>query len=113
MAKVYGMPRCGRLCGRGARPLTRHHLIPRSQYQQRAVRPRFSQEEMTTWVVWLCLPRHGYVHAVFTERELASERNSVETLRAHPEIRRFVGWLAPKLMEFAPRVRAMKRSRRE
>ncbi|RKR04542.1 hypothetical protein C7446_1752 [Kushneria sinocarnis] len=90
------------LCGRAA-PLTRHHLIPRSQHGRRRFRRRFSRETMRTAVLWLCRPCHSHVHRVFGERELADSYNTYEALLSAPEIHRFAEWLADKPAGFKPR----------
>lgn len=44
----------------------------------------------------LCRPCHGFIHKVLTEKQLELEYNTVESLRAHPEIAKFVGWVAKR-----------------
>jgi hypothetical protein len=101
------------ICERSGLPLTRHHLIPRSQHQKRYARERFTREELLTRVTWLCAPCHKYLHSVFEERELGGTLNSLERLRDHPEVQRFAAWLGAKPAGFLPRVYTMKRPRME
>ena len=61
-----------------------HHLIPK--LKGGAHGPRVSLHE-------IC---HRKIHAVFTETELARRYNTVEALKAHPEIADFVTWLSGK-----------------
>ena len=109
---ITASERC-QLCERAGVPLTRHHLIPRSQHHKRYVRLAFSRDERLSRIAWLCAACHKYLHAVFEERELAMRLHSVESLRAHPEVRRFADWLGSKPPDFAPRVHTMKRPRLE
>jgi len=87
-----GAERC-ELCGRQIGELTKHHLIPRTRHRNKRLRKRFSLEEMKARVAWLCDPCHKTVHAVFTEKELEAEFNTLEALRAHPDVREFIKWL--------------------
>ncbi len=41
----------------------------------------------------LCPPCHKMVHAVLTEKQMAREYSTLESLAAHPEIGRFVEWV--------------------
>ncbi len=69
------------LCLRDVKDYTVHHLIPRSRAGSDGPR------------AILCKACHRMVHHLFTNRELASEWNSVEKIRQHPEIRKFVRWV--------------------
>ncbi|HJO34601.1 MAG: hypothetical protein SV108_04215 [Pseudomonadota bacterium] len=100
-------PVCG-LCARPAR-LTRHHLIPRRLHRQARFRRRYGREALRTHVLMLCSPCHRHVHAVLPERALGEHYSSREALLAHPDIARFVGWLAARPAELSPRVRRPRR----
>ena len=39
---------------------------------------------------------HNEVHAALTEAELAREWNTVEALRSHPKLARFIVWVSKK-----------------
>ena len=96
------------LCARGL-PLTRHHLIPRTLHGRKQIRRRFSRNELNSQILWICRPCHSKVHAVFAEKDLAEYFHSRERLLAHPEIRRFVEWLAGKPEGFKPKKQASRR----
>ncbi len=100
-------PACA-LCGRPTR-LTRHHLIPRRLHRQARFRRRFGGEALRTRVLMLCSPCHRHVHAVLPERTLGEHYHSREALLTHPEIARFVSWLAARPAELSPRVRRPRR----
>ena len=64
-----GMKRC-EICKRENVPLTKHHLIPKLEWR------RSSVEEGL--------------------REIIAEYNTIEKLRSHPEIVKFVNWIRGK-----------------
>ena len=55
---------------------------------------------------------HSEVHAKFTESELARNLNTVEALRAHPEMARFLAWVAKRPPEFHSRSAGGRRKRK-
>lgn len=86
--------RCA-LCGRGVRHLTRHHLIPRSRHRNKRTRRTFSREDLHR-TASMCSSCHRQVHRTLTEKELERDYNTVEALRSHPEIEKFVRWIERK-----------------
>jgi hypothetical protein len=82
---------CGRTMKRGT---TRHHLIPRTVHSNAWFKKRFTRQQMHATVDF-CLDCHRAVHdAVPSEKELGRDWNTVERLRTHPQIARFVTWVA-------------------
>ena len=84
------------LCKRADTELTRHHLIPRARHKKGEVRRHFDKAELTGRLALLCRACHKYVHTVLSERQLANQYNTVEQLLLHPEIARFVRWVAKR-----------------
>jgi hypothetical protein len=86
------------LCGRplGAR-VEKHHLVPRSRGGSETVN-----------VHPIC---HRKIHSLLSERELAAEFATVSALRAHPEIARFVKWVARRPPDFHRRTERVRRRR--
>jgi hypothetical protein len=80
------------LCGR-QKPLTFHHLIPRTCHRNKWFKKRFSKEEMRFRGVDLCYDCHDYIHKTFTEKELGRHYNTLEALSAHDGVARFVDWV--------------------
>ncbi|WP_254769159.1 hypothetical protein [Salinilacihabitans rarus] len=72
------MPEC-ELCERAVAATTRHHLIPKNRTGSPTVD--------------LCQPCHDQVHAVFTHHDLKQYYHTVERLREHEEMAKFVRWL--------------------
>ena len=81
------------LCDRQIPPGLRdaHHLIPKSR-----------GGSVTVNMHRAC---HKQIHALFTETELARQYPSVQALRAHPEIIRFINWIRQKSNDLNPPAR--------
>jgi hypothetical protein len=77
------------LCNRElAEPLVRHHLIPPS---------KGGRDTPTVTMHKICQAK---VHAVFTETEQKSYYHTVERLKEHEEINKFIKWVSKKEPEF-------------
>lgn len=87
-------PVCG-LCGRpippGA-PQSLHHLVPKL---------KGGTHGPTALLHHLC---HREIHATLSEAELARGYATLEALRAHPRLARFVEWVARRPPGFASKV---------
>lgn len=66
----------------------RHHLIPRQKGGKKGP----------------CVDIHRFchtkIHSIFTNAELAKKYNTVEALRAHPDIAKFIEWVKEKPSSF-------------
>jgi hypothetical protein len=100
--------RCCALCGRVTPQLTRHHLVPRSVHGRSRTQRSFTRNERLM-VVFLCRACHKQLHAVFTKSELATEYSSIKALAAHPEMARFIQWVARQSPTVDVRVRPRRR----
>jgi 5-methylcytosine-specific restriction enzyme A len=78
---------CERPIPEGARP-SRHHLTPRLKGGARLG---------TVLLHQIC---HNAIHARFNEAELARRLSDVPSLRAEPEIARFLDWVRNKPPDF-------------
>jgi len=96
------MPTCA-ICGR-EEVLTRHHLIPRTRHSNKRNKKEFNRREVKA-TVGICRPCHSQIHAVLSEKDLEREWNTVEKLRAHPEIAKFGEWIANRPRGFKAQVR--------
>lgn len=67
------------LCGRPNDDATEHHLVPKS---------RGGKITKT-----LCRDCHKAIHAVFTNAELETTYNTVESLMSHPELAKMIGFI--------------------
>ncbi len=82
------------LCGRPVPPhvpQSRHHLIPRL---------RGGKGGATVLLHQVC---HNQIHATLGETELAQSYNTIEALRAHPDLAGFIAWVATRPPEFTSR----------
>lgn len=81
------------LCDRPIPPHLRdaHHLIPKSRGG--------------VDTVFLHRACHKQVHALFTETELEKNYSSMNALREHPELARFIKWIQDKPSNFNPPTR--------
>lgn len=78
------------------RGTTRHHLIPRTVHSNAWFKKRFTREEMCR-TADVCRECHDAVHrAVPSEKELGRDWNTLDRLRSHPEIAKFVAWVAKR-----------------
>lgn len=91
-------PLCGRPIPQGA-PASQHHLVPKLKGGKRGE---------TVLLHAIC---HKEIHAACTEAELAREFNTIEALRAHPRLARFVAWVAKRPPGFTSKVPGARRRR--
>jgi hypothetical protein len=90
------MPDQCQLCRRRVAELTTHHLIPRARHGNKRNRKQFDREDVRTRTIDVCRPCHKNIHAVLTNKELEREYNTLEALKSHPDIDRFIRWVASK-----------------
>jgi hypothetical protein len=77
------------LCNRElAEPIVRHHLIPPS---------KGGRDTPTVAMHKICQAK---VHAVFTETELKNYYNTVDRIKEHEDITKFIKWVSKKELEF-------------
>ncbi len=83
------------LCGR-VRPLTFHHLIPRSVHANKWFKERHTREEMARGID-VCRDCHSAIHRfVPSEKTLARDYATKEQLLTHPELAKFVAWVSTR-----------------
>ena len=77
------------LCNRElAEPIVRHHLIPPS---------KGGKDSSTVPMHKICQAK---VHTVFTETELKTYYHTVDRLKEHDDIAKFIKWVSKKELEF-------------
>ncbi len=79
-ATPAGEPRACELCLREPLRFTEHHLVPRSRGGKHGPK------------ALLCPTCHRQLHAMFSEKTLANELNSIARLRAAPGFAAYLKW---------------------
>ena len=92
-------PLCGRPIPPGV-PQSLHHLVPKLKGGKGGPVVRLHQ---------IC---HNEIHATLTEAELARDYATVEALRAHPRLGRFINWVAKRPPTFHSRTAGKGRRKR-
>lgn len=90
------------LCGRPIpddAPQSRHHLIPRL---------RGRKGGPTVLLHEIC---HREIHASLSETELARDFSTIDALRSHPRLAKFITWVQKRPPEFRSRVPGKRRNR--
>lgn len=91
------------LCERETR-LTFHHLVPRSLRSKRWFRRNLEPEQFQAGID-VCRPCHNAIHRFIDHKTLGREYNTLDALRTHPELSRFVAWLRKQDPGAWPKVR--------
>lgn len=80
-------------------PQSLHHLIPKL---------KGGKGGETVLLHAIC---HKEIHATLTEAEIARDYATIEALRAHPRLSKFIGWVANKPPGFNSRTTGGRRKR--
>ncbi len=82
------------LCGRYTKSgTTEHHLIPRTCHSNKWFKKNFTREQMSD-TASLCRDCHRAIHRLIPdEKELGRHYNSLEKLRAHQPISKYLEWV--------------------
>jgi hypothetical protein len=76
-----------------------HHLIPKS---------RGGPHRQTIVLHTIC---HKQLHALFGDRELEILYNTIENLKAHRDVKRFIKWIHRKPLGFNVKTRVSRKNR--
>lgn len=99
------------LCEREVPRRTKHHLIPRTRHRNKRNKKRFARDDVRSRIAMLCPACHRQLHALFSEKVLERELNTLALLRAHPDVATFVAWLRKQPTDRKVGVRRSKRRR--
>ncbi|OCR01329.1 hypothetical protein BCD67_12540 [Oscillatoriales cyanobacterium USR001] len=74
------------LCDREMKRLTIHHLIPQQYIKRKklAIGPTAN----------ICSACHKQIHALFDNKRLAEELNTLEQLKNEPQMQKFLAWVS-------------------
>ncbi|MDQ2089827.1 HNH endonuclease [Marimonas arenosa] len=92
-------PLCDRPIPEGV-PQSRHHLVPRL---------RGGKGRETVLLHQIC---HNEIHASLSETDLARAYCTIEALRAHPRLAKFIAWVGKRPADFRSKVPGKRRGRR-
>ena len=79
-----------KLCDRDNLRLTKHHVVPRARHNRKVKREIGTARHHTELI---CRPCHGQIHRLFTEKQLEREFNTIELLKAQPEVQTWIAWV--------------------
>lgn len=91
-------PLCGRPIPPGV-PQSLHHLVPKL---------KGGKGGPTVLLHQIC---HSEIHATLTEAELARTYATIDALRAHPRLAKFIAWVGKRPPEFRSKVPGKRRRR--
>ena len=84
------------LCERPlAEPFDEHHVVPKSKGGNE-----------TILLHRIC---HSKIHSVFHLTELKNHYNNIQEIKEHPEIKKFIKWVARKPPTFYKRTKSLKK----
>jgi hypothetical protein len=81
------------LCERDPVKLTRHHVIPVTRHTNKKTKKETTHHDRHT-IAWICRPCHDQIHVLITEKDMEREYNTIEKLKAHPGVQKFIAWVA-------------------
>jgi hypothetical protein len=82
------------LCGR-ENELNEHHLIPKSNHKNKWFKKNFTLEDMKNCKIWVCKDScHPTIHKFISEKDLGRYYNTLELLKEHTEIKKFIQWVS-------------------
>jgi len=79
--------------------IEKHHLVPKSK--------KGKETEQ------VCINCGDMVHKLFTNKELEKEYNSIEKIKAHPEIQKWIRWIRRKPNDFSICMKSKKNRRKK
>jgi hypothetical protein len=81
------------LCKRDV-ALTFHHLVPKSYHTDRRVLKMHDGVLLIHYGIWLCKDCHKTIHKLISLEDLAFKYYSIEELKKHEKLNKFVRWAA-------------------
>ena len=76
--------------------LTRHHLVLQCRHRNKWNKRNFNRQLAETNSALLCAGCLKQFHVLFSEKELERRLHDLPSLRAEPEVQKFVAWIKNK-----------------
>ena len=86
------------LCCRQVLSTTKHHLIPRTVHSNKWFKKNFKKSDFIK-TVNLCRDCHKQIHKFIPEKEMGKAFNTIELLKEHPQVEKFLEWLTKRSAE--------------
>jgi len=83
------------LCDRDEVFITVHHLIPVTRHKNKKTKKETTHQERHS-TIKSCRSCHNQLHLIWTEKELEREFNTIEKIKSHPEMEKFIKWISTK-----------------
>jgi hypothetical protein len=83
------------LCEREPIKLTKHHVIPVTRHPNKKTKRETSRDDRHK-VAWICRPCHDQIHVLISEKDMEREYNTIEKLKSHPGVQKFILWVQNK-----------------
>ena len=80
-------------------------MIPRHHVEAHHLIPKSKGGKSTVLLHSAC---HNQIHALITETDLANLFNTIESLKTHAGLAKFIDWIKTKPIDFKERVRKSK-----
>ena len=80
------------LCDR-EQELTFHHLIPKKNHKIKYIREKYSFLNINSYGIKICRDCHKMIHKLIPHKLLALDYNTMEKLKNHPELKKFIEWV--------------------
>ena len=81
------------LCGSERDYLNFHHLIPRTLHSNRKFEKMYDKMFMRNHGIWICKAQcHPQIHEFITEKEMGLNYHTIELLKSHPEVKKYIEW---------------------
>jgi len=82
-------------CERDGVGITNHHLIPVTRHKNKKTQKETTRDERHN-VADSCRSCHDQIHAIWSEKELEREWNTIEKIKSSPEMQKFINWIKNK-----------------
>lgn len=73
--------------------VTFHHLIPRTLHKNKWFKKNYTREEMNKGVDLCKYECHREVHNLIGEKEMGRSYNTLEKLKRHPKVKKYIKFI--------------------